>query len=316
MTTPTSMRAAVIDRFGPPQVLHLADVPVPLPGPGEVLVRVRAAGVNAIDWLSRAGGLPGPAAFPMVLGWDVAGTVAALGSGAVGLRESDQVFGMVRFPALAGGYAEFVTAPVDQLMIIPAGVDAHTAAAAPMSGITAWQALMRQAAVTSGQRVLVHGAAGGVGHIAVQLAKVAGTTVVATASVGNQGFLAGLGADQVIDYRTQWIEHAAADFDVVLDTRGGADFHRLTGVLRPGGVIVTLKGEQPDHRARLAGAGVRGRYVYVSPDRQALSEISSLLGTDRLTIAIDRVLPLGEAAAAHEVGAAGHVRGKIVLDVP
>ena len=315
MTVPTTMRAVVMDRFGPPDVLHLTEVPVPRPGRGEVLVRVHAAGVNAIDWLSRAGGLARTAAFPMVLGWDISGVVAASGPDVSSLREGDEVFGMIRFPELAGGYAEYVSAPAEQLVAKPGTVDHRTAAGTPMAGITAWQALFRQAQVTQGQQVLVHGAAGGVGHVAVQLAKLAGARVVATASARNHAFLASLGVDQTIDYTSQPIERSAAGLDVVLEPRGGADFHALAGSLRPGGIIVTLKGEQPDYRQRLAALGVRAGYVYVSPDREALTDIARHLGSGELKIYIDRVLPLDQAAVAHATGERGHVRGKLVLDV-
>lgn len=315
MTVPTTMRAAVIDRFGPPETLHLTEVPVPRPGRGEVLVRVHAAGVNAIDWLSRAGGPPRAAAFPMVLGWDISGVVAASGPDVSSLREGDEVFGMIRFPELAGGYAEYVSAPAEQLVTKPGTVDHRTAAGAPMAGITAWQALFRQAKVTRGQQVLVHSAAGGVGHVAVQLAKLAGARVVATASARNHAFLASLGADQIIDYTSQPIERSAVGLDVVLESRGGADFHALAGLLRPGGIIVTLKGEQPDYRQRLAFLGVRAGYVYVSPDREALTDIARHLGGGELEISVERVLPLDQAAVAHAIGERGHVRGKLVLDV-
>ncbi|MFQ6395538.1 NADP-dependent oxidoreductase [Nocardia sp. KC 131] len=291
------------------------ELPVPHVSAGEVIVRVHAAGVNAIDWLSRNGQGPGGADFPVVLGWDVSGTIAAVGDGVTGLVEGDEVFGMLRFPALAGGYAEYVAAPPDQLIIKPDNVDHQSAAGAPMAGITAWQALFRQAGVEAGQRVLVHGAAGGVGHVAVQLAKLAGAEVIGTASARNHDFLTGLGADRVIDYTDQKIRDEVSDVDVVIEPRGGADFLDLIEVVRPGGVIVTLKGERPEYRDRLAARGVRAGYVYVSPDREALSEIARYLGDGTLRIEIDRTFPLVEVATAHAIGEAGHVRGRIVLDL-
>ncbi|MGF6898416.1 NADPH:quinone reductase-like Zn-dependent oxidoreductase [Nocardia sp. GAS34] len=309
------MRAAVIDRFGPPEVLHIVELPVPQLSAGEVLVRVHAAGVNAIDWLSRGGDGPGGADFPVVLGWDVSGTIAALGEGVTGLAEGDEVFGMLRFPSLAGGYAEYVAAPADQVIIKPGNVDHHVAAGAPMAGITAWQALFRQAGITPGQRVLVHGAAGGVGHVAVQLAKLAGAEVIGTASARNHDFLTELGADQVIDYNDHRVRDEVSDVDVVIEPRGGADFLDLIEVVRPGGVIVTLKGERPEYRDPLTARGVRGGYVYVGPDRQALSEIARTLGDGALRIEIERTLPLAQVATAHTIGEAGHVRGRIVLDL-
>lgn len=303
------MRAAVIDRLGPPEVLRLAEVDVPEPGPGEVLVRVEAIGVNAIDWASRAGqGVP-VEDFPAVLGWDVCGSVV---SGGPGLPVGRRVFGMPRFPALAGAYAEYLVAPADQLVPVPPGVDAHTAAAVPMVGLTAWLSLFGLGGLRPGQRVLVHGAAGGVGHVAVQLARSVGAEVTGTASAGSREFVAGLGAAEVVDYAA--VGSLAERFDVVLDPRGGPDFATLLGAVRPGGVIVTLKGESPGQRAQAAAAGVRAEFTYVAPDRAALGRLAELLGQGRFAPVVDRVLPLADVAVAHELGERGHVHGRLVLD--
>lgn len=309
------MRAAVIDRYGPPEVLRLARVPLPEPGTGEVLVRVGAAGVNAIDWLSRAGRGVHLPHFPGVLGWDVAGTVAATGPGAGPLRVGDRVFGTVRFPRPAGAYAEYVAAPADQLARTPDTVDDRTAAGAAMPGLTAWEAVHDHGAVARGQRVLVHSAAGGVGHVAVQLAAAQGAEVIATASARNTAYLTDLGAHHVVDYTKDRFEDLVKDVDVVIDPRGGDDFRRLLATLRPGGILVTLKGEQPDHTALVRARGVRAGYVYVAPDGSALERIAPLLADRRLRIGIERALPLEAAAEAHRVGEQGHVRGRLVLDV-
>jgi NADPH:quinone reductase-like Zn-dependent oxidoreductase len=315
MSHQDTMRAAAIDALGPPDRLRMTESPVPVPGPGEVLVRVRAAGVNAIDWATRAGeGVP-VERFPAVLGWDVSGAVAATGPDVAALRVGDEVFGTLRFPALAGGYAEFVTAPEDQLAGKPATVDHVAAAGAPMVALTAWQTLFEHAELTAGQRVLVHGAAGGVGHVAVQLAKLAGAEVIATASARNHDFLRELGADQVIDYTARQPDDVLDGVDVVVDPRGGADFVRLLGAVRPRGVIVTLKGERPGQRELAAARGVRAAFTYVHPDGGVLDRIAPLLADGGLRIAVQRVLPLADAAAAHVIGEQGHVRGRLVLDV-
>lgn len=310
-----SMRAVVIDAIGPPDRLRITEVPMPVPGQGEVLVRVRAAGVNAIDWATRAGdGVP-IEGFPAVLGWDVSGTVVATGPGVTAFGDGDDVFGMPRFPALAGCYAEYVTAPETELAHRPATVDNRTAAGAAMVALTAWQSLFEHAELAAGRRVLVHGAAGGVGHVAVQLAKLAGAEVVATASGHNHDFLRELGADDVVDY-TRWRPaNVVSGMDVVLDPRGGDDFVDLIGVLRPGGVIVTLKGEQPGYREHAAAGGVRAAFTYVHPDGPALDRMARLLADGSLRIAVDRAFPLADAAAAHALGEQGHVRGRLVLDV-
>lgn len=304
------MRAVVLDRLGPPGVLTAGEVADPVPADGEVLVRVAAAGVNAIDWATRAGmGVPVPA-FPAVLGWDVCGTVAAP---AGRWRTGDQVFGMPRFPALAGAYAEYVVAPADQLARVPDGVDAHTAAALPMAALTAWQSLVTHGGLAPEQRVLVVGAAGGVGHVAVQLAAALGAEVTGTASPANHDFVAGLGARHVVGHDR--LDTLAGEFDIVVDPRGGGDFERLLEVLRPGGIAVTLKGEAPGMRELASARGVRAGFTYVQPDGAVLAEVAELMARGRLTAAVEQVLPLAEAARAHEIGERGHVRGKLVLDV-
>lgn len=312
-TIPDTMRAVVIDRFGPPEVLHIARIPVPTAGPGEVLVRVHAAGVNAIDWKTRKGGaldLP----FPAVLGWDISGTVLATGPGVTAFRTGDEVFGMPRFPDLVGGYAEYVAAPADGLAAKPANVSHQVAAGAPMNAVTAWQSLFQHGGVRSGQRVLIHGAAGGVGHLAVQLAVEAGAEVIGTASAANRDFLLGLGASKVIDYRTERVADER-DIDVVLDPRGGEDFRMLLEVLRPGGTIVTLVGRGEENERLAHARDLRVGYTYVGPDSRALAEIAKRLAAETLHIEIERVLPLADAAAAHALGEQGHVRGRLILDV-
>ncbi|MDG4789571.1 NADP-dependent oxidoreductase [Micromonospora sp. WMMD1102] len=304
------MRAVVIDSPGPPGVLRPAEVPEPVPGDDEVLLRVAAAGVNAIDWATRAGAGVAVPAFPAVLGWDVCGTVAAP---AGQWRAGDQVFGMLRFPVLAGAYAEYVAAPAAQLARVPDGVDAHTAAALPMAALTVWQTLVTHGGLTAGQRVLVPGAAGGVGHVAVQLAAALGAEVTGTASRANHDFVCGLGASRVVPH--DGATARAGEYDVVIDPRGGADFERLLSALRPGGIIVTLKGEAPGMRDLARARGVRAGFTYVQPDGAVLADVADMMAGGGLTAAIERVLPLTEAASAHEIGEAGHVRGKLVLAV-
>jgi len=314
-TVPTMMHAVVIDGFGGPDVLRATELPVPTPGDGEVLIRVRAVGVNAIDWETRSGQGVGVPEFPALLGWDLSGSVAALGPGVDTFAVDDEVFGMPFFPELAGGYAQYAVAPVGTLARKPKRLSHHTAAGAPMVALTAWQSLVTHAEVGAGQRVLVSGAAGGVGHVAVQLAKAAGAFVIGTASAANHDFLRSLGADQVIDYTRRPIAQLVEKVDVVLDPRGGEDFAELLDVLRPGGIIVTLKGEQPGHRELVASRGMRVGYAYVAPDGATLGRIAQRLEDGQLHIAVERVFPLAEAAAAHRLGEAGHVRGRLVLDV-
>jgi NADPH:quinone reductase-like Zn-dependent oxidoreductase len=308
-----TMRAAVIDSFGPPDVLRLAEMPVPEPRSGEVLVAVGASAVNAIDWQSRAGAGVPVHTFPAVLGWDISGRIVATGPDTHRFAEGDDVFGMLRFPELASAYAEFVVAREDEIVAKPAGVDRRQAVGA-MIGITAWQSLFDHARLERGQRLLVHGAAGGVGHVAVQLAKHAGATVVATASPRNRDFLLALGADDVADYRATRLLDAVGTFDVALDTRGGGDFYRLVDLVNPGGIIVSLKGRAESHEAAVQRRGIRAAYEKVAPDATTLGSFARLLTRRVVTINVDEAFRLEDVAAAHAMGEAGHVRGLLVLD--
>ncbi|WP_250907733.1 NADP-dependent oxidoreductase [Nonomuraea sp. NEAU-A123] len=307
-------RAAIIDGYGPPKALRIGRVPLPEPGQGEVQVGVHAAGINAIDWQTRADrGVP-LSGFPAVLGWDISGTVTHTGPGVTTMKAGDQVFGMPNFPGLAGGYADHVTASADSLAIKPEGVTHHSAAGTPMAALTAWQALFDLGGLSSGQRVLIQGAAGGVGHIAVQLAANAGAEVIGTASTGNHAFVEGLGAHEVLDYSAAPVEKAVHDVDVVVDPRGGQEALRLLDVLRPGGILVTLKGDDARLTEAARARGLRVGFVYVAPDGAGLANLAALMAEGRLRIAVENVLPLDKAADAHMIGETGHVRGRLVLD--
>lgn len=310
-----SMRAAVIDRPGPPDVLRTAEVAIPAIGEDEALVRISVAGINAIDWLTRSGSGVGLSGFPTILGWDLSGTVVRTGSAVHEFGEGDEVLAMSRFPDVAGAYAEYAVVRKEELAPKPIGVDHRIAACAPMAGLTAWQSLFVHANLSAGQRVLVHSAAGGVGHVAVQLARHAGAEVIATASPTNRDRLLSLGADHVVGYDTDWAGSALGPVDVVVDPRGGTDFISLLDALRPGGVIVTLKGRQSGYDAALAERGVRVGYTRVTPDGPTLSKIARLLQRGELRIVLDRVFDLDQAARAHAFGERGHVRGKLALNV-
>ncbi|MEU4952056.1 NADP-dependent oxidoreductase [Streptomyces lavendulae] len=306
------MRAVVVSKWGGPEVLVETEAERPEPGMGEVLVRVHAAGVNPVDWKTReSGGLIPWGPVPAV-GWDVSGTVQAVGPGVTLYRAGDEVYGMPRFPQQAGAYAEYVTAPARHLARKPASLSHVEAAALPLAALTAWQALVDTAGVSAGQRVLVHAAAGGVGHLAVQIAKARGAYVIGTASAGKHELLRALGADEVIDYRTTDFEDAVADVDVVVDAIGGDHGERSLKVLRPGGHLVTLPG--PDGLPADPG-GVHASWVLVEPDLKGLEEITALVEGGLLKPLIDTVLPLEQAAKAHEIGERGRTTGKIVLTV-
>ncbi|MFF7342082.1 NADP-dependent oxidoreductase [Streptomyces sp. NPDC008163] len=312
---PEIMRAILLDGYGPAERLRPAELRVPRPREGEILVRVHAAGVNPIDWETRSGrGVPIDR-FPAVLGWDISGTVVAVGPGVVDKAENDQVFGMLRFPALSGGYAQYVVASASDLALKPSGVSHTVAAASALPVLTAWQTLFEQAGRSlAGARVLVHGAAGGVGQVAVQLAKRAGAEVIATASARNHGHLAELGADRLLDYTREPIEEKAVGIDVAVDPRGGAEFGRVAATVRPGGTLVTLKGEQCGQAEVAAARGIRIGRTKVRPDAGVLGRAAALLESGALRTEIAAVLSLDQAAAAHELGERGGVRGRITLD--
>lgn len=306
------MRAVVVSKWGGPEVLVETQAERPEPGMGEVLVRVHAAGVNPVDWKTReSGGLIPWGPVPAV-GWDVSGTVEAVGPGVTLYRAGDEVYGMPRFPQQADAYAEYVTAPARHFARKPATLDHVQAAALPLAALTAWQALVDTAGVTAGQRVLVHAAAGGVGHLAVQIAKARGAYVIGTASAAKHDLLRELGADEVIDYRTTDFEDAVSDVDVVIDAVGGDHGRRSLKVLKAGGHLVTLPGPDgvPD-----GADGVHAVWLLVEPDLKGLQEIAALADRGLLKPLIEAVLPLEQAAQAHELGERGRTTGKIVLTV-
>ncbi|WP_433140203.1 NADP-dependent oxidoreductase [Actinomadura nitritigenes] len=310
------MRAIRQDVLGGPEVLQLVEVERPEPGPTEVLVRVRAAGVNPTDWKHRAMKifLPDP---PFTLGWDVSGVVEKVGFGVTIHKPGDEVFGMLHYPGGVGSHAEYVVAPSRTFVRKPAGIDHVQAGALPLAALTAWQALVDTAGLREGQRVLVHAAAGGVGHLAVQIAKARGAHVIGTASAPKHGFLRDLGVDEPIDYQNVDFAEAARDVDVVLDTIGGDYAPRSLRTLRPGGVLVAIAGraQPPSMAEQAAERGVRFETLLVEPDFHAMTEIAELAASGRLRAEIDTVLPLEDAAKAHERGETGRVSGKIVLTV-
>ncbi|MFE9703168.1 NADP-dependent oxidoreductase [Streptomyces sp. NPDC005930] len=306
------MRAVVVERWGGPEELVEREVERPEPGLNEVLVRVHAAGVNPVDWKTRASGaLIGWDAVPAV-GWDVSGTVEAVGPGVGLFRPGDEVFGMPRFPRQAGAYAEYVVAPARHLARKPAGLTHTEAAALPLAGLTAWQALVDTADVRPGERVLVHAAAGGVGHLAVQIAKARGAYVIGTAGAAKHALVRELGADETIDYRSVRFEDAVSDVDVVLDGIGGGTAERSISVLRDGGRLITLPG--PDD-VPAAPDGVLATWMLVEPDHHGLREIAALVERGAVRPVVETALPLAEAAKAHEIGEQGRTTGKIVLTV-
>ena len=308
-----TMKAIRMHGYGGSEVLTYDDVPRPEPGPGEALVRVRAASVNPADWKMREGYMRQwvDPPLPISLGSDLAGDVVALGTGATGVDVGDAVFGMV--PPGQGAYAEYVAVPSADLVAKPAALDYAQAAAVPLAGLAAWQSLIEAGGLARGQTVLIHGAAGGVGGFAVQIARAHGAYVIATASGANHDYLSALGADQVIDYTTTRFEDTVQDVDLVLDTIGGDTQERSWQVLKPGGVLVSLV--IPPSQESAAAHGARGVMVGTRPDAGQLRQLAALIETGQIRPEVTQVWPMAEVRAAQDQSQGGHTRGKIVLGV-
>ncbi|MFI1719087.1 NADP-dependent oxidoreductase [Streptomyces sp. NPDC053513] len=309
------MRAISQDTHGTVEVLQEVVVPRPVAGPGRILVAVRAAGVNPTDWKHRAGPLFLDR-LPLVLGWDVSGVVEAVGYGVTVFKPGDEVFGMLPYPHGVGAYAEYVTGPARAFAHKPAGIDHVRAGALPLAALTAYQAIVDTAGVGPGQRVLIHAAAGGVGHLAVQIAKARGAYVIGTASAPKHAFVRSLGADEVIDYRTTDFAEAVQDVDMVLDPMSGDTRTRSLDVLRPGGTLVSLlPPTDPDEPARAAAKGVRVETLLVEADHAGMNAIAALVASGALRPHVEAVFPLAEAAEAHTLGETCRTTGKLVLTV-
>ncbi|MEU3462842.1 NADP-dependent oxidoreductase [Streptomyces sp. NPDC006733] len=307
------MRAVIQKSFGGPEVLEVVEVERPKPLSGEVVVKVRASGVNPVDVAVRAGAFPLLGEPPFGVGWDISGVVEEAGPGAR-FAVGDEVYGMPFFPRAATGYAEYVAVPSRQVARKPVSIDHVHAAAIPLAALTAWQGLVQAAGVKEGDRVLIHRAAGGVGHFAVQIAKARGAHVIAVAGAARHEFVRGLGADEVIDYRTTDFTEAVEDLDVVFDSTAQGDLS--LGVLRAGGVLISiLEHGNPELAERVRAAGRVFAGVSVEPDYAALEAIAELVDAGRIRPYVEETFPLEEVGKAHQLVGEGHVQGKIVLTV-
>ena len=314
------MRAIIQRSFGEPHVLEIEEVQEPEPLPTEVLVSVDAAAINPVDLKTRQGkGMAGILGDPpFIPGWDVSGTVEELGMGVTTLAVGDRVFGMVRFPHAGSAYAEYVTAPSRHFARTPDDLDAVHAAGLPLAGLTAWQILVDTAGVQPGDRVLIHAASGGVGHLAVQIAKARGAHVIGTASGAKHEFLAGIGIDQVIDYKEARFEDEIDEpVDLVVDLVGGDEQGtRSLSVLKEGGLLIAVPGGVSDELLAAAEKqGKRGGGILVEPDHAGLMNLAQLIADGSLRVEIDEVFPLEDAAAAHIHLERGHGPGKTVLRI-
>ncbi len=316
------MRAISFDRFGGPEVLRVADVAKPAPGPQEVLVRVHATSVNPVDCQVRRGDYPQSVSLPAITGHDVSGVVEAVGVAVRRFRPGEAVYYMPPIFAAPGSYAEYHLADERIVATKPQNLDDREAAAVPLVGTTVWGALVERAALRVGESILIHAGAGGVGSMAVQLARAIGATVLATCSPRNAEWVGSLGADHVIDYRgTDPVEAVrevtgGTGVDVVLDAVGGDALERAPFALKAGGRVVTIVDTpRPQSLLEAWNRNAAVHFFFVAPNVAALDALRGLLEGGRIRPLIDSVLPLEEAAAAHARLERGGVRGKVVLDV-
>lgn len=332
------MKAAFIRRYGGNKVVELGELPAPQAGPGELLVEVHAASVNPVDFKIRDGMLKMilPFGFPLILGNDLSGVVQAVGAGVTRFRPGDAVFARMDKRRI-GAFAEFAVVAETDAAAKPANLSHVEAAAVPLAGLTAWQALFEIGGLKAGQKVLIHGGSGGVGSFAIQLARHAGLTVATTVGARNAELARSLGADIVIDYKTQRFEEVVSDQDLVFDTQAGDIQHRSFAVLRRGGVLVSIAGK-PDGRLvrefglnpllgvlldflnrkslRLAKQhGVRYEYLFMHPSGEQLAQLGRLLEEGSVRTIIDKVFPLEQVREALAYSEAGHATGKVVVEV-
>ncbi|MDB5396908.1 MAG: Alcohol dehydrogenase zinc-binding domain protein [Rhodospirillales bacterium] len=307
------MEAVRIESFGGPDVLRLQQVLVPSPGAAEILLKVHAASVNPVDYKIRSGKYPAVKSdmLPYTLGRDASGLAVACGPGVTIAEKGDALYAV---PAIDRGcYAQYVIVKQKEAARKPSSLDHVMAAAVPLAGLTAWQGLFRHGGLEAGQRVLIHGGAGGVGHFAIQLAKAKGAYVVTTVSKDNIDFARQLGADEVIDYKNERFEHKVSGMDMVFDLVAGETQDRSWGVLKKGGILVSTLTPPPPEKA--AKYGVRGMRYTVKESGAELAEIAALIDAGKVVPHVARTYPLNEAAAAHEFLEKGSITGKIVLVV-
>ena len=306
------MKAIRIHEYGGPEVLRYEDVEVPTPAAGELLIKVQAASVNPLDWKTREGYLKGlfPHTLPFILGWDASGVVEAVGSGVTKFKQGDEVYARTNRD---GTYAEYAIVTETEAALKPKSVDHIKAAAIPLAALTAWQALFEKAQLAAGQRILIHGASGGVGSFAVQFAKWKGAQVIGTASAKNQALLRELGTNEPIDYGKTRFDDVVRGVEVVFDAVGGDTQERSWKVLNKGGILVSIVAPPPAELA--AKYGVRAEMLGVEASSDQLEEIARLVDSGHVKPVVENVFALAQARRAHELIATGHTRGKIVLNI-
>jgi NADPH2:quinone reductase len=311
------MEAAILPRFGDASAFKIEDIPIPRPSAGQLLVKIKAAGLNPVDYKTRTGkGQAAQFTLPAILGWDIAGQIADAGQGAHKFKPGDRIFGMSNFPKPANAYAQFAVVQENEFALVPDNVTDEMAGATPLAALTAWEALFDHARLKAGMRVLIHAAAGGVGHIAVQLARLTETYVIGTASAQNHAYIKELGANECIDYREQRFEEAIDPVNVVLDLMGAETALRSLDIIEPGGIMVSLPSMYKDDPAVLAKAkekNVQVIWMSVRPSGERMEQIADLMAAEKLKVKVAAHFPLKEVGRAHQLLESHHVQGKVVL---
>lgn len=311
------MKAITLKDFGDVENLVVKEVPLPHFSDGDILVKVKAFSVNPVDIKTRTG--KGVAAKlketnPMILGWDFSGIVSETGGSVTSFKKGDEVFGFINFPGPGKTYAEYIVAPQSQITIKPANITFEEAAAASLAALTAWQILKDKSGIKPGYNVLIHAAAGGVGHFAVQMSKHMGAYVTGTASGENKDFVLDLGASELIDYEKQKFEEVAKDIDFVLDTRGGEYIDRSLKVLKPGGKIISIpSGASESVKEKAEAMGMSGEQFSVRPNGEEMNEISDMLREGIIKSHVSRIFNFDDIKSAHKQIETGKTRGKIVV---
>jgi NADPH:quinone reductase-like Zn-dependent oxidoreductase len=314
------MRAIILKSFGGVEQLEYKETPSPKINDNEVLIRSRAIGLNPVDVKTRIG--KGQAARlklhdPMILGWDVSGEIVEAGSAVTNFKVGDEVFGMINLPGAGKTYAEFVAAPGEHITLKPANVSHEESAAASLAAMTAWQALVDQAQIKAGQKILIHAASGGVGHYAVQFAKHYGAYVIATSSAQNKELVLSLGADEHIDYKSVKFEEVCPQVDIVLEAIGGDNIDRSLKVLKPGGTIVSLpSGVSESVTEKAAAQGKKGIFFFVKSNDKDLKKIADLLENGSVRSHVSKVFAFSDIKSAHELLESGKAQGKLILQAP
>ncbi|MBS1747253.1 MAG: NADP-dependent oxidoreductase [Bacteroidetes bacterium] len=313
------MKAIILKDFGTVDNLQPADIPLPIIKDEDVLIQVKAFSINPIDVKTRAG--KGVAVrlkefSPMILGWDIAGVITATGKSVTNFKQGDAVFGMINFPGIASAYSEYVSAPATHIAIKPKNISFEEAAASTLAALTAWEAVVDVLKIQKGDRLLVHAAAGGVGHFAVQIAKYFGAYVIGTTSATNKTFVLGIGADEHIDYHTQPLDKATGNIDKVLDTIGGNNIDQSLKVMRKGGIIVSIpSGRNEEVAAKAEAAGMFGYRMLVQSSGENQQQIAKLIETGFIKPHISKIYSFDQIQEAHLQIESGRTVGKIVVQV-